>query len=106
MAQRHVRVVEVKLQAICTLQKDGHLQTTNALIQVRQLLVPTDDKDERAPQLLWAGKQREKLCPSQESNLGHPDRNLALSLTNNLSSLTKERKKKRNKGKIQHNSTV
>jgi hypothetical protein len=41
--------VEVKLQAVFTLQQDGHLYNPNALIQVRQLLVPTDVKDKRHP---------------------------------------------------------
>jgi hypothetical protein len=57
-----VTVVEVKIQAVFTLKQDCHLPTPNALIQVRQLLVPTDDKDERVPQIVWEGKQREKLC--------------------------------------------
>jgi hypothetical protein len=83
--------VEVKLQAFFTLQQDGHLHTPNTLIQVRQLLVPTDEKDKRVPQMVCAGKQRESLYPFQESNLGHPDCNLTLPLTNNLISLMKER---------------
>ena len=91
MAWRHMAAVEVKLQAVFTLQQDGHLHTPNALIQVRQLLVPTDEKDKCVPQMVCTGKQRESLCPFHESNLGHPDCNLTLPLTTNLISLTKER---------------
>jgi hypothetical protein len=82
--------VEVKLQAVFTLHQDGHLHTPNALILVRQLLVPTDEKDKCVPQMVCAEKQRESLYPLQEYNLGHPECNLTLPLTNNLISLIKE----------------
>ena len=53
-------------------------------------LVPTDG-DKSVPQMVCAGKERESLYPFQEPNLGHPDCNLTLPLTNNLISLTKAR---------------
>jgi len=86
--------VEVKLQAVFTLQQDGHLHTPNALIQVRQLLVPTDEKDKRVPQMVWAGKQRKSLYPFQPwSPRLQPDTSI-----NKQSHFTCKRNKQQNKG--------
>jgi hypothetical protein len=35
LAWRHMAAVEVKLQAVFTVQQDGHLHTRNALIRVK-----------------------------------------------------------------------
>jgi len=86
--------VEVKLQAVFTLHQDGHLHTPNALILVRQLLVPTNEKDKSVPQMVCARKRRESLYPFQLwSPRLQPDTSI-----NNQPHFTYKRKKQQSKG--------
>jgi len=94
MARRHTANVEVKLQAVFTLQQDCYLHTSNALIQVRELLDPNDEKDKRVPQMVCARKQRESLYPFQPwSPRLQPDTSI-----NNQPHFTYKRNKQQNKG--------